>query len=327
MYQRVLELIDRHQDFLISGHVNPDGDCLGSQSALYHLLKDMARNVRVLNDGKPEPSYDYLAAHTPFEDHEAGTPLPPHQVHCLVDCNQLERLGSVGVEARKLDGVQRLVIDHHLGSDAGDGDLLLWDVEACSCGVLIYDLFRKAGAPLTREAGEGVFTSIVADTGWFRYSNTDDHALAIAADLVAGGVQPHRIYQALHMRRPRDSVRLISEALAAARLEEDGRLFVCTIPARLLREIKAADFNTDSLLDAMRAVIGVDVVLLLKDLGRKVKVSMRASDAVDVDGIAARFGGGGHKKAAGAEHPGPLETAEREVVEAIRSMLREGPAS
>lgn len=323
MFEATLELLDKHEAFLISGHVNPDGDCVGTQAALYHLLKSMGKEVAIVNDGKPEKVFDFLEEHTPYQDHKNGAELPEHEVHFLVDCNELSRLGSVGDVAKKLEGKIRVVVDHHVGAEKGDGDHCLCDVGACACGVLIYDLMRKAGAPMTREAAEGIFASIVADTGWFRFSNTDEHALAIAADLVAHGVSPNKVYHRLFMRRSQASVDLISRGLANTRFVENGRVAVLALDNAYVQHAASADFNTDTLLDAMRAVDGVDVVLLLKELGNeRVKVSLRASENVDVDGVARLFGGGGHKKAAGAEVPGTLSAVEEKLIAAITETLR-----
>ncbi len=322
MFEEVLQLIDRHENFLVSGHVHPDGDCLGTQVGLYHFLKRMGKTVHIVNAHAPEPAFDFLGQHTEFGVYRRGASLPPHEVHFITDCSTLDRLGSVGVEAAKLTGKTRVVVDHHVGSDQGDGDLLLWDVDACSSGAIVYDLFRKAGAPVSVEAGEGIFVSIVADTGWFHYSNTNDDALAISADLVAQGVQPHRIYNALYRRKPQQSVALLAEGLQLARFEADGKVALCALPGSFMRRVDKFDFNTDDLLDPLRSVDGVDVVVLLKErTDGRVKISLRASDRVDVDGVARSFGGGGHRKASGAELDGPLDRATAAVVDKVREIV------
>jgi phosphoesterase RecJ-like protein len=247
----------------------------------------------------------------------ADVKLPEHDVLILTDCSTLDRLGPVGTAVRPA-GAKRLVVDHHVDTPQGDGDVLLWDVDACSSGALVYDLIREAGAPLTAPAAEGVFVSIVADTGWFRYSNTSDDALAICADLVAHGVRPHEIYNALYRSKPVSSVALLTEGLGFAYFTGDGRVAVCPLPRHYMQRVESEHFNTDDLLEPLRSVRGVDVVLLLKERrDGRVKISLRASDRVDVDGVARGFGGGGHRKAAGADLEGPLASATERTLRAV----------
>jgi bifunctional oligoribonuclease and PAP phosphatase NrnA len=322
LFGSVLEFIDQHDSFLISGHVNPDGDCLGTEVALYHFLKTMGKQVEILNADARDPSFDFFDRHTPIGVHESGSPLPEHQVHCLVDCHQLSRLGSVGKAAADLEDVTRMVVDHHVGADCGDGEVLLWDLKAPSAGCLVYELYRRAGAPLSQAAAEGVFVSIVSDTGWFKYSNTTDEALAIAADLVAAGVKPHHIYHDLYQRNPPSILPVKGEGLAKIRFEACGRLAWVALDKEFMRKVETSEFNTDSLLDAMREVKGVEIVALMKEkVTGRVKISLRGSDSQDVDKIANKFGGGGHHKASGAEQPGPLAHVKKEILAACLEKL------
>ncbi|MEZ5989806.1 MAG: bifunctional oligoribonuclease/PAP phosphatase NrnA [Planctomycetota bacterium] len=325
MFRPVLEFLEAHDDYLISGHVNPDGDCLGTAVALYHFLESLGKKVQIVNADLRDPSFDFFDRHTPMKVHSPGLPLPQHSVHCLVDCHQLSRLGSVGEAARRLTGIERLVVDHHLGADQGDGDHLLWDIDAPSSGCLIYDLFRESGAPLPLPAAEGVFVSIVADTGWFKYSNTTDESLAIAADLVARGVEPHRIHRWLYQRNPAGMLAVRAQGLQRIEFSEGGRLAVCALDKEFMRKVEECAYNTDSFLDAMREVGSVEIVVLLKEKANgRVKLSLRGNDEQDVDRIAREFGGGGHRKAAGAERPGPLAAVREAVVAACRQQLGQG---
>lgn len=322
MFRPVIDFLEANDDYLISGHVNPDGDCLGTAVALYHFLETLGKRVQIVNADLRDPSFDFFDRHTPMKVHSQGLPLPEHRVHCLVDCHHLSRLGSVGEAARRLTGVRRLVVDHHLGADAGDGDELLWDVDAPSSGCLIYDLFRESGAPISLPAAEGVFVSIVADTGWFKYSNTTDESLAIAADLVARGVEPHRIHGWLYQRNPAAMLAVRAEGLQRITFEEGGRLGVCALDKEFMRKVEETSYNTDSFLDAMREVGTAEIVVLFKEKANgRVKISLRGTDDQDVDQIAREFGGGGHRKAAGAERPGPLAEVKEAVVSACRQQL------
>jgi phosphoesterase RecJ-like protein len=322
VFDPVIDLIERKDRFLITGHHLPDGDCLGAQTALFHLLRSLGKDVRILNsDPLPRLLDVLLGRTTPFEVYRPGSELPGFEVLVLVDCHQLGRLGVLA-EAVRTRACERLVVDHHVGAAGGDGTVFLIDETAPATGALVYDLYRAMGAPLSLEAATGVFISLVTDTGWFRYRNTDDHALAIAADLVARGVEPGRIYDALYRDNPAQALQLLGRALALSRLEAGGRIAVCAMDRRLLDDADQCGWDTEEVLEPLRSVGSVEVVVLLKEKRHgEVKVSLRSREQVDVDGIARALGGGGHKRASGAEIPGPLAAAEARVLAAVRQLL------
>jgi len=187
---------------------------------------------------------------------------------------------------------------------------------------LVRRLFRELDVELTREAAEGVFLSLVADTGWFRYSNADQEVFAMASELVAIGVQPDRVYDAIHRRNHPDSPAILGDALDGYRLLCEGQLAMVSLTKALSDRGARAEFDTDAVLEPLRSVEGVEVVALLKErFDGTVKVSLRASGDVDVQAIAGLFGGGGHKKAAGATMLLSLADAERELERAIQQAL------
>jgi phosphoesterase RecJ-like protein len=167
-----------------------------------------------------------------------------------------------------------------------------------------------------------VFLSLVADTGWFRYSNADAEVFAMASELVASGVDGSRIYDALYRRAHPDSAGVLAEALARHRLRLSGRLALVSLDKALMERAGRADFDTDGVLDPLRSLEGVEVVALLKErFDGSVKCSLRARADVDVQAIVAQFGGGGHKKAAGATLKTTLAAAETAIEAAVQRAL------
>jgi phosphoesterase RecJ-like protein len=196
------------------------------------------------------------------------------------------------------------------------------DATAAATGALVRRLWRELDVPLTAPAAEGVFLSLVADTGWFRYSNADAEVFAMASELVAAGVDGSRIYDALYRRAHPDSAGVLADALARHRLRLNGRLALVTLDKVLMERASRADFDTDGVLDPLRSLDGVEVVALLKErFDGTVKVSMRSRADVDVQAIVAQFGGGGHKKAAGATLKLPLAAAETAIEAAVQRAL------
>lgn len=312
----------RHQDgFLLTGHENPDGDCLGAEAALFHLLKAMGKRVHIVNPDPLGKAFDFLTRHTPFSDVRTAPTLPPFEVAILLDCSQLSRVGALGQRLQQ-SGKTIAVIDHHIGSDRGSGTVCYVDPTAAATGALVRRLYRELGVPLSPAAAEGVFLSLVADTGWFRYSNADAEVFAMASELVAAGVDGSRIFDNLYRRNHPDSAVLLTEALQRHRLRLGGRLAMASLDKQLMERAARIDFDTDAILDPLRSLEGVEVVALLKErFDGSVKCSLRARGEVDVQAIVAAFGGGGHKKAAGATMKMDLAAAEIAIEQGVQQAL------
>ena len=313
------------QRFLLTGHENPDGDCLGAQVALWHLLRALGREAHIVNPDPIGRSHDFLLRHTPFAHARGDDPLPDFDAVVLLDCSQLSRVGALGQRlAQRRPTIA--VIDHHVGSDRGDGTICYVDPTAAATGALVRRLWRELEVPLTAPAAEGVFLSLVADTGWFRYSNTDAEVFAMASELVAAGVDGSKVYDALYRRAHPESAGVLADALARHQLRLRGKLALAVLDKTLMERAARADFDTDGVLDPLRSIEGVEVVALLKErFDGTVKVSLRARGDVDVQAIVAQFGGGGHKKAAGATLRLGLAPAEAAIEAAVAHALGEPP--
>lgn len=317
----ILDFFANHRSFLLTGHENPDGDCLGAQTALLHLLRALGKEAFIVNPDPIGKSFDFLQRHTPFAFARGEAPLPEFDAAVLLDCCQLSRVGQLGQRLQQ-SGAPIAVIDHHVGSENGDGAVCYVDATAAATGALIRRLFRELDVPLSAPAAEGVFLSLIADTGWFRYSNADAEVFAMASELVAAGVDVSLIYDSLYRRRHPQSTALLVEALATHRMLLGGRLALAVLDRGLMDRAAHIDFDPDQILEPLRSTEGVEVVALCKErFDGTVKVSLRARRDVDVQAIAGVWGGGGHKKAAGATLRMTLsaaaEAVEAEVLRAL----------
>lgn len=293
---RALELLKSGRRFLLCGHVRPDGDCLGAQVALARVLAALGKEVWIQNADAPEPRYDYLAREVRFGVYQGGE-LPRHDVSVLLDFCELSRTGAME-PALAAHASKKLVIDHHVPPGAPWWDEAYVDVRAAATGLLVRRIAAQLGVQLDAAAARGVFTSIVTDTGWFKYSNTDTETLTAAAEMTALGVVPNVIYAALHQRQPLGHPPALARAIERLEYFADGRLAVVDIP---IGPGDAGALDTDEVLDILRAVEKVEVVLLLREVATGgVKLSARSKGDFDVHALARQFGGGGHKKAAGA---------------------------
>ena len=256
------ELLRGTDRILLTGHENPDGDCLGAETALFHLLRTLGNDPVICNPDPIGKAHDFLLRHTPFGHARGDAPLPPFDAVVLLDCAHLSRVGQLGERLRRA-GKPIAVIDHHVGSEHGDGSVSLVDASAAATGALVWRLFREFGVSLNQAAAEGVFLSLVSDTGWFRYSNADAEVFAITSELVAAGVDASLVFDSLYRRNHRDSIGLLRDAMQRARLVLDGRLALLSLDRAWMDRAGAADFDTDIVMDPLRPVAGLGGVALL----------------------------------------------------------------
>jgi phosphoesterase RecJ-like protein len=306
----------------LSTHINADGDGCGSEAALARLLAQRKMSVKIVNPTPWPALFDFLLGDDVVDASGKGTKaLSGIDLLVVLDISDLKRLGVLADAVRKLK-VPRLVIDHHVPSDDPAGDVLFTDTKACATGELVYDLSRVLDLEITPAVARALYTAILTDTGSFRFSNTSPRCLAIAAELLAHGIDPEDMYQRVYANAPLGRVRVLAEALAT--LEVDGAhglsWLSLTSGAVERHDVKSEDL--DGIVEHARSIVGTKMALFFRDLGHgKVKISFRSTGGVDVNKFARRFGGGGHAKAAGAMVPGSLEEVRAAVVTAAREFV------
>ncbi|MFO1052711.1 MAG: bifunctional oligoribonuclease/PAP phosphatase NrnA [Planctomycetota bacterium] len=319
--QAFVALLQRSDHIVLTGHEHPDGDCLGAQVGLFHLLSALGKDVRILLPDAPLRTLDFLALHTPIGIFDPATGLGPCDVLMLVDCAELGRLGELR-HAVGGSGATIAVLDHHIGSDQADGEYCFVDPTAAASGELVhrlYGIFERTPEPA---AAEALFVALVADTGWFRYSNTDARVLEIAADLVRRGADASAIYDRLNRRNDPESVAILAQGVGRSRLLAEGRIGMIALDRGLIDRANRSGFDLDLVMEPLRSVGGIEVVAMLKELGPdRVKVSLRATGDIDVQRIARTFGGGGHRKASGATLGLALAEAEHRIAAALQAAV------
>lgn len=311
--------------FVLAGHVKPDGDCLGAQAALARVLAALGKEVWIYNPDPPEPQFEYLSREVRFRAWNGDT-LPAHDWTILLDISELSRCGPLEPALRAASS-RKMVIDHHIHEGPVWWDESFVDVRAAATGLLVRRIARALGVELDRGAALGVFTSLVTDTGWFKYSNTDAETLATAAELVALGLEPAKLYGSIFQRQTAEMPHALSRSLARMQYHAGRRLAVVDLPRAGAGESDLVD--SDLLLDILRSVEAVEVVLFLRETKDGVcKLSARSKTAFDVQKLAKRFGGGGHAKAAGATLLGTLaDVRERLVAAALEDLAAFDAAS
>ena len=315
MLQKISELIGQCRAFLIVSHERPDGDALGSELALYHLLRQLGKEATVYSQDATPEHYRFL----PGSDRIVHALPPPatFDAAIIVDCSDL---GRIGKEADKVQEIRHLAnIDHHV-SNGGFCEASLIDPEASSTGELICRLISHAQWSINQEMATCLYTAILTDTGGFRYGNTGVESLRNAAELVAKGASPQWISENVYESYAPAKIRLMAAVLPTLALEEGGRVGSLTVTLQAIAAAGALSEHTEGFVDLPRTIRGVEISILYLELpDGHFKLSLRSKGSVNVERVARAFGGGGHVNAAACRIEGTLPDIRRRVILAIRA--------
>ena len=313
---RVLDTFRAGSRFLITSHVSPDGDAVGSLLGVAHLLRGMGKTdiTCALEDDVPR-IYTWLSG--------AANIVKPDSVSnafdmsILIDAHSADRSGKVAPLLQKANTF--IVIDHHLVEKA-DGDLKWIDPAYAAAGEMVYDLFVASGVPLTREAAECIYTAQTTDTGSFRYSNTNARSHRIAAGLMEAGIDARAITERVIDTMSRGKYGLLQRVLGRIQFAANGTVAHADIYTKDLAETGALGEDTDGLINYLRNIEGVRVAMIFRETrDAKTKVSFRTQAELNAAEICRAFGGGGHAVAAGATIDAPIEEAREKVLAHLRN--------
>ena len=326
--------IARSKRPLLVTHTNPDGDALGSLVAMRSVLRAKGVDALAVLFHPLPRRYAYFSRYDPLPVLELDVKdedLSLVDAVMLLDTCTYSQLRPIKAWLRVAQ-VYKIAVDHHITRD-DVADLYVVDESAAANCLILYDWLRAVDWPLDEETRDALFIGIAMDTGWFRFSNADDRALAAAADLVARGVSPHRLHQQLFQQEASGRVRLLAEALNTMELLCDDRLGVMTLSGESFTRAGAAHEDTEDIVNEPLRIGSVVVSVLLVERGDGVvRSSFRSkppvdesSPGIDVDvaTVAQTFGGGGHRRAAGARITGTLPDVRKAVVDRLREALNE----
>lgn len=307
---RLLSLLRQENRFVISAHVNPDGDAIGSTLALSLVLESMGKEALVYSRDSIPRQYEFLPATGRITD-RMSQEIAGGSVLVLMDCNMPERAGLESYRYR-----HSVVIDHHeTKSDFGD---IAWiESGAAATGLMVYAIIKALGLNITKEIAYNLYTAISIDTGTFRYGNTSAEVLSAAAELVASGADPEIIAGHLYEKWDLSRFRLLVETLN--NLDVEDGVAVCHVSDEMIKETGARPEDTENFANIAKVIDSVKISMLLREMpGGVWKVSLRSKGEFDVSGIAQQFGGGGHKNAAGFQIRADLHRAKSALLEKVR---------
>ena len=308
----------------LSTHVNSDGDGCGSEVALVHLLGQLGLQAWIVNPTPWPAMFDFLLADGVRDESPRGaSAMKQADVLLVVDISDVKRLGVLADAARGMRG-PRLVIDHHIPQDEPAGNILFADTTACATGELVFDFATVLGLEITPPVARALYAAVLTDTGGFRFSNTSPRCHAIAAQLLAAGVDPEEMYRRIYASVSVGRLELLRDALATLETDPALGLSWISVAADAMERYGLKSEDLDGIVEHPRSISGTRLALFFRDLGYgKVKVSFRSTGDVDVNRFARQFGGGGHAKAAGALIPGAIDEVRARVLEAARAYMRE----
>lgn len=332
--EQLSKTIESGSRFLISSHVNPDGDSIGSTCALASVLRSIGKEVTVVFEDPVPLQYRFIPGSEQILVRDAAQWVQADHdtVAIILDCSELDRIGQTASRLIRKCGTLA-IIDHHATSheristaseqpsSAQVGPMLL-DSTAAATGELVYYLMRRFVSGIPLDIAISLYVALTTDTGSFRYSNTSPACLRIAAELIEAGAEPGEISEMVFDTKTIEYLRLLSYALSHLETAADGRIAYLVITEDALRTSGAKNDELEGLVNYAKMVdTAVCAVLFSPSSPSEVKVSFRCKRGFRVDQIAAHFGGGGHVCASGARVRGHMDDVVRSVISYISDAI------
>lgn len=317
--RQILNAIEASRSICVAGHVRPDGDCVGSQLALTRALKQLGKQVVCWNQHEIPHKFAFLDS-----DHLFRQPTRRKKFDLVfaADCASLERMGTV---AEFIGSPKQFInVDHH-PSNTRYGNLNWIVPERPSTGELIFALMKAARWKIDASIADCLFAAISTDTGSFQYPNTDQRTFNVAGELAKLGADIAGIAQRVYHSASLPRVKLLRHVYRTFKLAHGNRIAYFSLTSKILKQTGASRGDTEGLIDHVRAIEPVIVACLFEHgADGCMRVSLRSKDAaVDVNAIAKRFGGGGHRLAAGARVEGTPASVQRRILAAVRQSINE----
>jgi len=316
MINEIIKAINEGHNFLVTAHVRLDGDALGSELAVYLMLKGLGKEAVVYNKDRTPERYQFLpAAHNIVHN---ISDIEHYDTCFILDCSDLTRVGD---EAEKIRKIKKLInIDHHV-SNNGFCSLKMLDAKASSTGELVFRLMQGMRFKMTKDICTNLYAAIITDTGSFRYSSTTKETFLAAGILVGEGANPQRIAENIYESDSPARLKLLAKALSTLSLDMESRVGSMVVTHKDLLEIGAAWEHTEGFVDIPRTVKGIEVsVLYTQREENHFKLSLRSKAKVNVEKVAKKFGGGGHIHAASCWMNGDIDTIKSQIIEAVREL-------
>jgi phosphoesterase RecJ-like protein len=320
------QIVQQHERFLLTSHIRPDCDALGSELGMAELLETLGKDVLIVNGQATPPNLRFLDARGKIlAIHEDIRPEELHdrQVLIVLDTSAWAQLGPMA-DVVKSSRALKLIVDHHLSED-DLGAISFKDTTAEATGRLVAEAAEQLQVPLSKTMATALYAAIATDTGWFRFPSAGAATYRWAAKLIEAGAEPPRIYGDLYEQETLGRCRLRGVILSRLATELDGRLVHSYVLKDDFARTGALPQDTEDAINLSLSIAGTQfAIILVEQLSGGFKLSFRSRCRLDCSQIAAQFGGGGHKAAAGAFIQQPFEIAQPRVLDYVRKQLQSG---
>ena len=310
MLSQVVELIENKKFFGITTHRRPDGDGIGSSLALYWLLKSLDKQAEIIvRDPVPSSCQRLPGADEVRRVEEIDR---DYDAVFVMECSDVDRPGIKNLEQQCV-----VNIDHHSSSELF-GDINWIDSTASAVGEMIYNLCKAIGGRVTREIAECVYTALLTDTGSFHFSNTTERTFKVASELIRAGVKPAKLAESVFNSYPWSRIELLAKVMSSVRRDPTGKVAALRQTQEMLELAKATEEDAEGFVNIPLSAEDVEAVVMLKESEPGVfRASLRSKGEVNVARIAEKFGGGGHRNAAGCTMRGDWDSVENDLMEML----------
>ena len=326
-WQPLLDIIASNQKFVLSSHVRPDADALGSELAMAEFLRSQGKTVQIVNPSASPATLDFLDPENEALKLGHGATsedILSADVHMVLDTSAWGQLADVGKVFRNSDAT-KVVIDHHASSD-DLGAIEFKDVKCEATGSLVYKFAQFAGIEISSRAAERLYCAIATDTGWFRFPSTTGETMRIIGDLVDLGAAPYKLYRTLYERKSLARIRLCGVLLERVQSAFGGQLTYTVTRLEDFKKTGARPVDTEDIVNECLTVKGTQAAFIaVEQQNGQVKFSLRSRLPFSVSEVAEQFGGGGHHQASGAMVNGPVDEAVARVLATFESLLPAAP--
>jgi bifunctional oligoribonuclease and PAP phosphatase NrnA len=312
--QQIREELLRARRVLITSHLKPDGDSIGSQMAVAYALRSLGKEVRLVNTDQAQPALLTFPGVSDIEiaDHVEGD----YDLVVVMECSDLARTGVTG-----LDRYRIVNVDHHPGN-AMYGAVNWFDAGAAACAEMVFDIVQTLGVPLTREIATHIYVAILTDTGSFHYSSISPRTFDICRQLLEAGADPVWIARNVFDSNTIGRLRLFGAVLGSVELDESGRLATIYLDKAMARASGGTYDDTEGLINLPLTVKEILAVVFFKEGdANQYRISMRSKGEIDVCAVAKQFGGGGHKNASGCTVTGSLAAVRQQVMPLVQGAI------
>ncbi len=300
--KQIIHHLKNSQSVLLATHSNPDGDAIGSLTAMGLALVALNKKTTLYSESPIPAVYRFVPAVDRVVSQFHGT--NNFDTAVILDCGDLQRVGKA---ASAISQIQTVInVDHHV-TNTGFGDIQIVDTSACATAEIVYRIIKGLDVSIDRDMAVSIYTGILTDTGSFRFSNTNRHAFSICEEMIKQGVNPYHIAQHVYGTYSLGRIKLLNLALDSIEISKNGKMSLMTLTREMLDETKTQPEDADGLINYARRIEAVKVAALIQEhkndenkTGKNLfDVSLRSDGEIDVASIASSFGGGGHASAAG----------------------------